>query len=80
MTTKIQKWGNSLAVRIPKELAKEASFKEGSVIIFSSKDNSLVIKHEKKPTYTLKELLKDFDIKKQHKESDWGKPKGTEVW
>ena len=80
MTTKIQKWGNSLAIRIPKELAKEASFKEGSVVMFSSEGHSLVIKHEKKPVYTLKELLKDFDIKKQHKEFDWGKPEGSEVW
>ena len=80
MFTKVQKWGNSLAVRLPKSIAKESLLKEGSEVNLGIQGRDVVISLSKKPRYTLKELMKDFDKKKQHKEFDWGKPMGSEVW
>ena len=80
MITKIQKWGNSLAIRIPKELANEIEIKEGSIVSFSLDGQSLSFKREMKPKYTLKELLKGFTKKNKHSEFDWGKPVGKEIW
>lgn len=80
MTTTIQKWGNSLGVRIPKEIAKETCLREGSVISFSVDGDAITLTHAKKPTYSLEELLKSFDKKTQHEIVDWGDPVGSEVW
>ena len=72
MTTRIQKWGNSLGVRIPKEIAREINIREGSVISFSVESGRLIMSHPKKHKYTLTELLKNFDKKNQHELIDWG--------
>ncbi len=80
MTTKIQRWGNSLAVRIPFAMAKEISLQEGSVVSFSIEGKTLIVEPQKKPQYTLKELLKGAVKKKGSKEFDWGKPMGREIW
>ncbi len=79
MTTTIQKWGNSLGVRIPKEIARQVSLGEGSVISFSVEKNALVLSLPKKKQYTLKSLLKGFDKKTQHPLADWGSDVGREA-
>ncbi|MEK7567825.1 MAG: AbrB/MazE/SpoVT family DNA-binding domain-containing protein [Patescibacteria group bacterium] len=79
MTTKVQKWGNSYAVRIPKGILKETQLSEGSSVTFSVEDNSIVLSYAKKPKYTLDELLKDFDIKNKHELVDWGPDVGNEI-
>ena len=58
MTTKIQKWGNSLGVRLPKALFENGQFTEGSVVRFEQKDKEIILKitEEKRPT--LKEVLR----------------------
>lgn len=79
MTTKIQKWGNSLGVRIPKDIAREINIREGSAVSFSVEGGELVMSHSKKPKYTLAELLKNFDKKTQHELIDWGPDVGNEI-
>jgi antitoxin MazE len=79
MTTKIQRWGNSLGVRIPQEMARALGLREAGVVSLSIKGDSLVISRPKKPSYTLAELLKKFDSKKQHELVDWGADVGAEV-
>lgn len=79
-TTTIQKWGNSLGIRIPKEVAHKTRMREGSIISLSVEGETLTLKHSKKPSYTLKSLLKDFDKKTRHAEVDWGPARGSEVW
>lgn len=79
MTTTIQKWGNSLGVRIPKEAAREVDIREGSIVSFSVEGGALVVRHPKKPEYTLDGLLKNFDKKTQHALIDWGPDVGKEI-
>ncbi len=82
MTTKIQKWGNSYAMRIPKEIVKEMHFREGSPVSFSIEGDSVIVTHTKKPGYTLEGLLKNFDTKSKHEELFDDNEIGTEavVW
>ncbi len=84
MTTKIQKWGNSLAVRIPFAMAKELSFQEGSIVQFSTDGRALILEPKKQKEYTLKELLKGItkDNTPDRKDIEWFtnmKPVGKEI-
>lgn len=80
MTTKIQKWGNSLAVRLPKELASGLSLREGGEVRISQEGDALIIRRGKKSKLTLSELLKKVDTKNIHSETDFGKAVGKELW
>ena len=80
MRTQIQKWGNSLALRIPKSFAAESSIGEGSVVDMSIVEGKLIIEPVSEPTYTLEELLAGITRKNIHTEVDTGSPTGKEVW
>ena len=85
MTTKIQKWGNSLAMRIPKELADSFNLKAGLKVDFitNNESKSFSIRPQIKvkiPKYTLEDMVKGITKKNRHKEFDWGKPMGKEIW
>lgn len=79
MTTKIQKWGNSLAVRIPSEFAENLNWQVGSVVGFKQLDDKIIITSSR-PKYTLEDMVKGITKKNRHKEFDWGKPMGKEIW
>ncbi len=75
MITKIQKWGNSLALRIPKSIAKTIKIEEGSDVKIKVEKNKIVISRKKNQTYKLKELLSlvtnenlhnEYGFKKSH--------------
>lgn len=79
METNIQKWGNSLGVRLPKAIAERQSLKEGSRVLVTETQNGISIEVVKKKRPTLDELLKNFDTKTQHELVDWGSDVGEEV-
>jgi antitoxin MazE len=78
MTLKVQKWGNSLAIRIPSALAKDARLREGSKIQISNNQGKLVIEKEAKYHYSLDELLAGITEENKHGEIDFGPPVGNE--
>lgn len=78
MTLKVQKWGNSLAVRIPKTLAKEARLREGTRVEISNLAGKLVIEKEGTYHYSLDELLAGITDENKHEEIDFGPPVGNE--
>ena len=80
MKTRIQKWGNSLAVRIPKAYAKEAGLNEDSPVDISMSDNNLLLKPIRKRRHTLNELLSGVTDDNIHSEQDWGSRRGREEW
>ena len=80
MTTKIQKWGNSLALRIPKSFAKDVHLESGASVNLSIANGRLVVEPSPKTKYSLSELLKGVTKKDLHSEIDWGRPVGKEVW
>ncbi len=80
MKTKIQQWGNSLALRIPKPFAEEAGFGRHSEVELSLVKGSLVVLPIKKPRLSLEELLAQVTDENLPSEIDTGPAVGKEVW
>ena len=80
MHTKIQKWGNSLGLRIPKSFAEEAQVEEGSTVDLSLDDDRLIIQPVRRLSYRLKDLLSKVTKDNLHEEIKTGEPIGREVW
>jgi len=80
MQTTIQKWGNSLAVRIPKAFVKEAHVAYGTRVDLSVDDGKIVIDPHPKPEYRLEDLLKGITKRNLHGEVETGNAVGQEVW
>ncbi len=79
MQIQVQKWGNSLAFRLPKSYAVEANVKEGATVDLSFKNGKLIITPLKEDVYTLDELLSKVTDDNIHKESFIGKSVGREL-
>ena len=80
MRIKIQKWGNSLALRIPKAFAKETNISDKSIINLSIEDHHLVISPiDELDEYELDSLLSQIDQTNLHSEIDFGQPVGKEL-
>ncbi|PYX68260.1 MAG: AbrB/MazE/SpoVT family DNA-binding domain-containing protein [Acidobacteria bacterium] len=74
------KWGNSLAVRIPKTVADEAKLREGDRLMIEVETQGVVaIKAIDRPE-TLEELIAKITPENLHKEQTWGEPVGAEKW
>jgi len=75
----VAKWGNSLAIRIPKNIADQINLKEGASISIDVTDNNIVIT-PKQRKYTLEELLAGSKSNDFDGEFDWGEAVGEELW
>jgi len=80
MVTKIQRWGNSLGLRIPKSFAKDAGVEEGSPVDISVEGDRLVIRPIRPSRYVLKELVSKIREDNIHDEVPTGDPVGREAW
>lgn len=80
MTFQIAKWGNSLGVRIPREIAKQLHMEEGTAVTFTVVDGSLMIQAQTRKKYTLSELLEGMTEDNFHPETNTGTPVGNEIW
>ncbi|HEV2146188.1 MAG TPA: AbrB/MazE/SpoVT family DNA-binding domain-containing protein [Longimicrobiaceae bacterium] len=80
MRARVQKWGNSLAVRIPKPLALETALDQDSEVDVSVEDGRLVISPVEEPEYTLEELVAGITDENRHPEIDTGPSVGNEAW
>ncbi len=79
MKVQIQKWGNSLALRIPKSFAIETHIEEGSTVEMTLGKNGIIMKPTKEEL-TLESLLAEVTEENLHGETDFGAPQGNEVW
>jgi len=76
----ISKWGNSLAVRIPLAIAKQANLGEGDCVRLAlDRDGGIVVRPTRRK-YELSDLVARITPKNRHRETDWGPPKGKESW
>lgn len=81
MRTRIQKWGNSLALRIPKSFADEVQLERGSLVEVSLADGKLLISSVKEEEgITLEQLLAGVTEENLHSEIDVGGAVGNEIW
>lgn len=79
MKTKIQKWGNSLGVRLPKSITEQKALKAGAGVSVVIKNGQIVIE----PTaenFSLESMLAEVHIDNLHTETDWSEARGNEIW
>jgi len=80
METTIKKWGNSLALRIPKALAEEAGLYYELSVELSLLDGKLVIAPIEQPKLDLEAMLDQITEGNLHSEVNVGPAVGQEVW
>ena len=80
MKTAIQRWGNSLAVRIPRAFAAETRIQDGSEVELSLKDGALMVRPVRQGRLALSDLLKKIRPSNRHDEVSTGDSVGREIW
>lgn len=79
MNATVQKWGNSLALRIPKALADEIRLQKGSPVRIAIEEGRMVVKPAGKRRLSLSSLLEGMNDGNLHTEQDWGASRGREA-
>jgi antitoxin MazE len=75
----VQKWGNSLAVRIPTALAQQLQVTDGANVELEVRDGQLVVRPTRRQTLSLKDLLQNCKPSQLHGELEFGPDLGREV-
>ena len=79
MKTTARKWGNSLAIRVPKRLAEEAGLREKDTVDIEVREGALVLRPHLRRVYRLEDLLRRITSSNVHHEVDFGRPVGREA-
>ena len=80
MRAKVSKWGNSLALRIPKAYAIDAQLEQDSEVEISLVDGQILIKPIGPMSWKLDDLLLGVTKDNLHSETDTGSAMGNEAW
>lgn len=80
MKVRVQRWGNSLAVRIPKAFAEETHLEQDTLVDITLQEGGLAIRPVTRSKPTLEDLLARVTDENLHQEVDFGAPVGKEVW
>jgi antitoxin MazE len=80
METTVQKWGNSLAVRLSKHIVEESKIRAGSRVGIEVDEGKIVLEVKGRKQYSLRTLLAKVTRKNAHGELDLGRVEGKEVW
>lgn len=80
MVATVAKWGNSLAVRIPQNLAKDLELVEGAEIEINAIAGTIVIKPKNRKRYSLDAMVEAITPENRHTEIDSGIAVGNEIW
>ena len=80
MRVKVARWGNSLAVRIPKDIAESAGIVEGQELDAEAEAGGVALRRPVQKRYTLEELLAGMQEGTEPPELvDWGPDRGSEI-
>lgn len=82
MRRRVQRWGNSLAVRIPTDVAKACDLTEGTELEVRNEKGTVVLVPERprRHRYGLAELVRQITSRNRHQPGEYGAPRGREVW
>ena len=80
MVTKIEKWGNELAIRIPAAVSQKIGVVDGSVVHIVVEGGRLIVSARPFPHYRLEDLLAGIRPENLHAETDTGTASGKEAW
>ena len=82
MVTKVQKWGNSQGLRVPKDVLEQAQIDVGDEVQVSVRGGRIIVEPVTKVRgrYKLKQLVARIPKGYRAEEVDWGLPSGKEAW
>lgn len=80
MRVAVRKWGNSLALRIPRSVAEDTRITQGSVVDVSVARGKVVVTPVAEVSFSLRELLRRVTRANLHGEVDTGPTVGREAW
>lgn len=80
MRTQVQKWGNSLAVRIPSAYASEIGVEAGAPVDLALDQGGIRIHPINAPEYNLQDMLSRITPENRHGEMETGRSVGAEAW
>ena len=80
MQARVQKWGNSLAVRIPKSFASQSHLGQNSVVEMSVENGKIILFPVPQQETTLGQLLEGVTAENLHCEVNTGTAVGQEAW
>jgi antitoxin MazE len=78
--TQLAKWGNSVAVRIPKRVVGSARLREGDEVTLAVGKGGVIVMRPAPRKYQLHELVSKITARNRHDETDWGPRVGKEAW
>ena len=78
MQVQVSKWGNSLGLRVPREIAARVGLREGARVEIDARGRTIVVTVDR-PVYELGELLEDMTPEAMHEAFDWGEDLGREA-
>ena len=80
METRVQKWGNSLAVRLSKHVVRESNIREGTYVAVDVDEGKIILEVKGTKRYSLRKLLARVKRTNIHREFESGSPVGKEIW
>jgi len=80
MIAKIQKWGNSQGLRLPKHVLENARIRVGDDVELRADDEEIVIRKRSRPKFDLAEMVSRMPRDYKPREQSFGKPQGKEEW
>ncbi len=80
MRARVQRWGNSLALRIPRAFAAETAIDHGSDVELTLEHGELVVTPVAEQGFSLGTLLDGITPENAHAEVESGSPQGGEAW
>lgn len=80
MEARLQKWGNSVGIRIPSSIIKSLNLKINDVLELETEEKKIIITKSVKKTISLEEKFKAYNGKNLAKDFEWDEPQGREIW
>ena len=80
MKTQLSKWGNSLALRIPKPVAEAAKLCDGDTLDIDVEGPGAVRLRKPISKPAFEDLVARITEENRHRETEWGEALGNEVW
>ena len=80
MEVKLQKWGNSVGLRIPNSLLKSLNLSMNDKVELKEEDDKIVITKSQQKRVSLEELFKNYGGGKLENTFEWDEPIGRELW
>lgn len=80
MEAKVQKWGNSVGIRIPSSILKSLNIKTNDILNIEQEEDKIVIRIPKKKRISLEERFNNYHGENLSKDFSWDDPMGEEIW